>query len=76
MQLTQTQKLLIYGLSQFSISEEDQEAIFLFLENEDDQLLMIHYLKTHPHATPQDILNESGRLLKQRKRINAMRPYH
>lgn len=68
MELTQTQKLLIYGLRQFPLPEEDQEAIFLFLEKEDDQLLMIHYLKTHPNASTQEILNESGRLLRQRKR--------
>ena len=68
--LTKIERLLIYGLSQFPISEEDQEAIFLFLKEEDDKLLMIYYLKTHPDATPQDILNESGRLLKQRQRFN------
>ena len=71
MELTQIEKLLIYGLSQFPLSEEDQEAIFLFLREEDDQLLMIHYLKTHLDATAQDIINESGRLLKQRKYLRS-----
>ena len=70
MNLTQTEKLLIYDLNQFPLSEEDQEAIFLFLREEEDQLLMIYYLKTHLNATPQDILNESGRILQQRKRLN------
>ena len=68
MSLTQTEKLLIYGLSQFQISEEDQEAIFLYLREEEDQLLMIYYLQTHPKATEQEILNESGRILEQRKK--------
>ena len=67
--LTKTERLLLYGLNQFKVSKEDMKAIVLFLEEEDDQILMIHYLKTHPNATPQDILNESGRLLKQRKRL-------
>ena len=67
--LTKTERLLLYGLNQFKVSKEDMKAIVLFLEEEDDQLLMIYYLKTHPNATPQDILNESGRLLKQRKRL-------
>ena len=68
-ELTQIEKLLIYGLSQFPMSEQDQETTFLFLKEENDQLLMIHYLKTHPNATSQDILNECGRILKRRKTI-------
>ena len=73
MKLTQTEKLLIYGLHQFQISEQNQEAIFLFLREEDDQLLMIYYLKTHPSATEQDILNESGRILERRKTITKQK---
>ena len=66
MQLTQTEKELIYGLTLFPITEENQEAIFLFLREEQDQEEMIHYLKTHRNATEQEILNESGRILKRR----------
>ena len=69
MTLTQTEKLLIYGLRQFQMSEQNQEAIFLFLREEADQLLMIYYLKTHPEATEQEILNESGRILELRNNI-------
>ena len=72
MELTQIEKLLIYGLNLTDLPEEDQEAIFLFLEEEDDQILMIHYLKTHPNATPQEIRNESGRLLRQRKNLKKL----
>lgn len=69
MQLTQTEKELIYGLTLFPITEENQEAIFLFLREEHDQQEMIHYLKTHRNATEQEILNESGRILQQRKNL-------
>ena len=68
--LTKIERLLIYGLKQFNLSDDDLNAIVMFLEEEDDKLLMIYYLKTHPDATSQDILNESGRLLKQRQRLN------
>ena len=66
--LNKTTALLIYGLMQFQMGEEDMEMIVTFLE-EDDQVLMIHYLATHPDATQQDILKETARLLKQRKRL-------
>ena len=66
--LTKTERLLIYGLNQFKVSKEDMKAIVIFLE-EDDQILMIHYLKTHPNATHQDILKEAERLLTQRKML-------
>jgi hypothetical protein len=66
--LTKTERLLLYGLKMFKVTKEDAAAIMAFLE-EDDHILMIHYLKTHTNATPQDILNESGRILKQRKRL-------
>lgn len=67
-ELTKVQKMLLYGLKLFKVTKEDAVAIVAFLE-EDDQILLIHYMKTQPNATPQDILNESGRLLKQRKRL-------
>ena len=71
MELTQTQKLLIYGLRQFPLSEENQEGIFLLLKNEDDQLLMIYYLQTHPNATEEEIMEEYVRILKQRKMLQS-----
>jgi len=72
MQLTQTQKLLIYGLNQFSIAEREQETIFLVLQEDADQILMIHYLKTHPQAKEQDIMNHLTLILKQRKKLNEL----
>lgn len=66
--LTKTERLLLYGLNQFKMSAEDMKMIVIFLK-EDDQLLLIHYLKTHPNATRQDILKETERLLIQRKRL-------
>ena len=67
--LSKIQRLLAYGLNQYGVSTEDGVAIILFLKEEADQLLMIDYLINHPEATPQEILNESGRLLIQRKRL-------
>lgn len=66
--LTKTERLLLYGLNQFKVSKEDMKTVVLFL-NEDEQILMIHYLITHMNATPQDILRETERLLTQRKRL-------
>ena len=69
--LTKIERLLLYGLNQFNMSAEDMKLIVIFLK-EDDQLLMIHYLKTHPDATRQDILKETERLLEQRKRLSSL----
>ena len=64
--LTKVQRLLIYGLKLFKVTKEDAVAIVAFMA-EDDQVLLIHYMKTHPNATEQEILNESGRILERRK---------
>ena len=65
--LTKIQKLLIYGLKQYEVEEDDAVAIVYCMKEEDDQILMIDYLITHPQATHQEILNESGRILELRK---------
>ena len=45
-------------------------AIFSFMENnEEDQLLMIHYLQTNPNASEQEVLNASGDILMRRKKL-------
>ena len=66
--LTKTQRLLLYGLDQLKMPDEEAAAIVAYLE-EDDQVLMIDYLVHHLNATHQEIMNEFGRLLKQRKRL-------
>jgi hypothetical protein len=63
MALTLTQKLLIYGLTLFRLPEETQEAIFLVLNTEDEQLQMIAYLMKHPEATEQEILDHMGEII-------------
>lgn len=70
MSLSRTEKILASSLMHHNMDTQDIISTLVFLENEDDQLLMIHYLKTHPETTQQDILNETGRLLKQRKKLN------
>lgn len=67
--LTKTDRLLLYGLKQFDMPSEEAAAISVYLDEEDDQVLMIDYLVNHPNATHQEIMNEFGRLLKQRKRL-------
>ncbi len=66
--LTKTERMLFCGLDQFGIPKEDMKMIAFFLKP-DDHVLMIHFLKTHPDATHQDIMQETARLLKQRKRL-------
>ena len=66
--LTKIQKLLLYGLKQSKVDKDDCVAI-VYCMKEDDQILLIDYLVTHPDATPQEIINESGRLIEQRKII-------
>ena len=69
MEITKIQKLLVYGMSQFNMDIDNERAIFSVLKEEDDQLAMIKFLMMHPEATEQEILNESGRILKQRKKL-------
>jgi hypothetical protein len=65
MALTKTQKALAYGLTKYPLSEEDQEAIFLILaEDEAKTKEMIKYLAQNETATDQDILKEMSRILK------------
>ena len=67
MELTESQKLLIRGLRFFDLTEEEQEAIFLFLQTEEQQWAMMDYLVDHRHATGQDVLKELSRILKTTK---------
>ena len=69
-ELTKVQKMLLYGLKLYNVAKEDAVAIVAYFE-EDDQVMLINYMKTHENATPQDILNESGRILLQRKNANS-----
>ena len=69
MALSQIEKILIDGLKEYPISEENQRAIFLFLRAEDDQLAMIKFLMMNPEASEQKILSELERILTQRKKL-------
>ena len=65
-ELTKTQKTLIYGLTLFPVTEENQEAIFLFLyEDEAKMEEMIKYLVQNEKATEQEIMTELARILKE-----------
>ena len=71
--LSQTEQLLAYGLNQFQINKEDKLTILAFLQNEEDQLLMIYYLKTHPQVNEEDIMNEYGKILTRRKKLSKLK---
>ena len=72
-ELTKIQRLLLYGLKQFDMPCDEAAAISAYLEEEDDQVLMIDYLVNHLNATHQEIMNECGRLLKNRNKINELK---
>ncbi len=63
MALTLTQKLLIYGLTLFPIPKETRVAIFFSLETEEEKRQLIAYLKKHPEATKQDVLDKVGEII-------------
>ena len=64
--LTQTQKLLIDGLTQYPVTEENQEAIFLFLYRDEAQMQeMIKFLALNEKATEDEIMEELSRILKE-----------
>lgn len=63
MSLTKLQKILAYGLTRFPIPEEDQEAIFLILaEDETKTQQMILFLAQNEAATEEEILMELSRI--------------
>lgn len=66
MELTTTQKLLIYGLSQFPVTKENQKAMFLFLyEDEAKMREMISFLAmNNGRLTEQEIMTELTHILK------------
>ena len=68
MELTVTQKLLIYEMTLFPLSEETQKAIFHSMKTEERRILLIGYLQTHSKATEEEILNEVGRIIKSTKK--------
>lgn len=71
--LTFTEQLLTYGINQFPINRRDRLTILAMLTEEEDQMLMIYFLKTHPEAQEQDILNEFGKILTRRKKLTEQR---
>ena len=65
MQLTATEALLAYGLNLTKLPDEEWEAVFNFLETEEEQMKMILFLKHNEKATNQEIMNELGRIIKE-----------
>lgn len=64
MQLTPIQTLLAYGLNLTKLPDEEWEAVFNFLETEEEQMKMILFHKENPNATNQEILNALGAIIK------------
>ena len=67
MELTKMETLLIDGLRFFDLSDEDQEAIFLILRTEEQQVLMMDYLVDNRNASGQDIMKEMLRIYRATK---------
>lgn len=67
MELTKLEKALIIMLDRTDLPEEDQEAIFLFLQTEEQQYRMLDFLHNNPKASGQEILNRFGEILAGRK---------
>lgn len=65
MQLTPIQMLLAYGLNLTKLPDEEWEAVFNFLETEEEQMKMILFLKHNEKATNQEIMNELGRIVEE-----------
>lgn len=74
MELTKTQRLLMYGLKQLNTSEEDMVLIMVSLQEEDEQLEMILYLASHLEATDQDILKKTCDIIEKRKKFTIELP--
>ena len=67
MELTDTQKLLIRGLRLFPISEENQEAVFLFLFKSEEMMWeMIDFLAGDRNSTEQQIMEKLENILKKK----------
>ena len=64
MELTETQKLLFRGLRLFPISEENQEAIFLFLfKSEEKMWEMMDFLVENREAKELQIMEKLENIL-------------
>ena len=69
--LTVTQRLLIYGMTLFPLTEESRTAIFHTLKTEEKRMLMIMYLQENPKATEQEIIDETVRIIQMAESINT-----
>lgn len=60
------QEDLLYELKMYEVEAEAAVAMATFMEPY-EQILLMAYMITHPDATAQEIVNESGRIIEQRK---------
>ena len=67
MELTKLEKALILTLGKTDLTEEDQEAIFLFLKTEEQQYRMLDFLHNNPKASNQEILHRYAEILAGRE---------
>ena len=63
MALTQMEKHLVLGLKLFGLTEEDQAAIFLVLQKEEQQVALMEYMAKHLNADGSELLRETLRIL-------------
>ena len=67
MELSKIEKGLLYGLSLTPLTWEEIYPIPLFLKTEENMKVMIMWLKRHPQATVQEVLNAVGVILTHSK---------
>ena len=66
MELTEAQKLLIRGLRLFPISEENQEAVYLFLYKAEEKMReIIKFLALNLDATEDQIMEKLTNILEE-----------
>ena len=68
MELSKIEKGLLYGLNLTPLTWEEIYPIPLFLKTEENMKVMIVWLKKHPKATAQEVLNAVGTIIKHSKK--------
>lgn len=63
MELTKTEKAMLYGLKLTPLTMEQACNLSYVLNTEEKQLAMIFYLKRNPQATEKEIMGAVARIL-------------
>ena len=67
MELSVVEQLLIYGLAQFNLEEDLEQAIFVMMKTDDMKEAMINWLASHLEATEEEIKAQAGKIIRKSK---------